>query len=159
MAPLVVFLVCFAFWLVLSGHPTPLYLALGAASAALVAAINHDIEKISEAVRVTPRFLGHYLPWLMREIVVANLQVLWIVLHPRLPIEPVVLRLRAELPDDLAVTTYANSITLTPGTVTLDVDGPDLVVHALTRESADALASGTMARRIGEVFGQEPSAG
>jgi multicomponent Na+:H+ antiporter subunit E len=54
---------------------------------------------------------------------------------------------------DLARTTYANSITLTPGTITLDVEGETLVVHAITRAGGDALLAGGMARRVGRVFG------
>jgi multicomponent Na+:H+ antiporter subunit E len=105
---------------------------------------------VSLAVRVAPRFLA-YVPWLLKEIVVANIQVARLVLDPRLPIDPVVVRFNTRLSTDLARTTFANSITLTPGPVTLDVEGSELVVHALTTAMAD-LAGGTMERRIAGVF-------
>jgi multicomponent Na+:H+ antiporter subunit E len=147
---LLVFSVCFAFWLALSGSLAPLPLVLGVASSAVVAWANRDLEMVSLAVRVAPRFLA-YVPWLLKEIVVANIQVARLVLDPRLPIDPVVVRFNTRLSTDLARTTFANSITLTPGTVTLDVEGSELVVHALTTAMAD-LAGGTMERRIAGVF-------
>lgn len=146
-----VFSACAGFWLVLSGRATPLGLTLGALAAALVALYNRDEDVLSAAVRVAPRF-ATYLPWLLKEIAVANLQVVRLVLDPRLPIDPVVVRLEAPFGGDLALTTLGNSITLTPGTVTLDVTGRELTVHALTRESAAALVEGAMSRRIAAVF-------
>lgn len=145
-----VFCVCFAFWLALSGSVAPLHLALGALSSAAVAWVNRDLEMVSVATRIAPRFLV-YLPWLLKEIVVANIQVTRLVLDPRLPVDPVLVRFDTTLSGDLARTTFANSITLTPGTVTLDVEGPEFVVHAVTRAMAD-LAGGAMERRIAAVF-------
>lgn len=156
MAAALVFGACFAFWLLLSGHLAPLELTLGAAAAALVTALHRREERLSAALRALPRLLA-YLPWLLREIVRANLQVARLVLHPRLPIDPVLVRLEPRLEGDLALATLANSITLTPGTVTVDVDGRALVVHALTPAGAAALPAGAMARRVGRVFG-EPGA-
>jgi multicomponent Na+:H+ antiporter subunit E len=152
-AVVLVFVTCFVFWLLLSGQMTALSLSLGAASAALVALANRGEEALSSMLRAAPRF-ALYLPWLLKEIVIANLQVARLVLHPRLPIDPVVVRYDAGLGGDLALTTLANSITLTPGTVTLDAEGRTLIVHALTREGAAALREGSMARRVGRVFGE-----
>lgn len=145
------FAVCFALWLVLSGHPTPLHLLQGALSAALVVYLNRDLELLSASVRCGPRFLA-YLPWLIKEIVVANVQVIRIVVHPRLPVDPVVVRFRTRLAGDLAVTTFANSITLTPGTVTIDVDEREFVVHALTPQTPASFAG--MEGRVAKVFGE-----
>ncbi|MGH7313209.1 MAG: Na+/H+ antiporter subunit E [Candidatus Rokuibacteriota bacterium] len=153
MSTLLVFALCFAFWLALSGSAAPLPLALGAVSSAAVAWANRDLEMVSLAARCSPRFLL-YVPWLLKEIVVANIQVARLVLHPRLPIDPVVVRFDTRLSGDLARTTFANSITLTPGTVTLDVDGSEFVVHAVARTMAD-LAGGAMERRIAAVFEEE----
>jgi multicomponent Na+:H+ antiporter subunit E len=147
---LVVFFVCLTFWLALSGSFAPMHLALGAVSSAAVAWMNRDLEMVSFAARIAPRFLI-YLSWLLKEIVIANIQVTRLVLDPRLPVDPVVVRFDTTLSGDLARTTFANSITLTPGTVTLDVEGQEFVVHAVTRTMAD-LAGGQMERRIGAVF-------
>jgi multicomponent Na+:H+ antiporter subunit E len=143
--------VCLALWLVLSPHPTPLIVGLGVVASALVARANRDIEGLSEAVRVAPRFVA-YVPWLLRAIVVANIDVIRVVLDPRLPISPTVVRVPTPLRGDLAVTTLANSITLTPGTVTLDVEGTVLTVHALTAAGAREVAAGGMDARIARIF-------
>jgi multicomponent Na+:H+ antiporter subunit E len=143
--------VCFGLWLLLSGHPTPLHLAQGILASALVAYLNRGAVETTAAVRCCPRFLA-YLPWLLKEIVVANVQVVRIVLDPRLPTDPVLMHVPTRLSSDLAVTTFANSITLTPGTITVDVDEAGLVVHALTVRTPAALAG--MERRVAEVFGE-----
>jgi multicomponent Na+:H+ antiporter subunit E len=148
-----VFGVCLAFWLLLSGHLTPLLLGLGVVSALVVTWLTRSLEAVSEALRVAPRFTLSYLPWLLKEIVVANLQVVRIILDPRLPIDPVLVRLRAPFRGELALTTLGNSITLTPGTVTLDVEGEELLVHALTRASAASLLDGAMAARVARACG------
>jgi multicomponent Na+:H+ antiporter subunit E len=152
MAAVSVFLACLAFWVVLSGHFTALNLVLALLSSAAVTFLNRDIEAVSRLLRVAPAFLG-YLPWLLKEIVVANLQVARVVLDPALPIDPVVVRFKAPLSQDLALMTLGNSITLTPGTITLDVEGREFVVHALTTRAGADLVEGSMAQRVGRVFG------
>ena len=147
-----VFSACLALWVLLSGHVAPLDLAMGVAASALVAFANRDIEGVSEMLRWSPRLIA-YLPWLLKEIWIANLQVVKLVLDPALPVDPVIVRLRTRLSSDLARTTLGNSITLTPGTITLDVDGEELVVHALTRGGGAAVMAGGMARRVGRMFG------
>jgi multicomponent Na+:H+ antiporter subunit E len=141
----------FSFWLVLSGHYDAFYLTVGALVSVAVAVTTRDLELVSSALRVAPRFLA-YLPWLLGEIWKANLDVVRVVLSPSLPIDPVVVRITTPLHGDLAVTTLGNSITLTPGTITLDVEGRDLVVHALTRGGAAGVESGSMDARIARVF-------
>lgn len=153
MAPVLVFAMCFAFWLLLSGHPAPLQLLLGALAAAGVALVNRDLEVLSRTLRAAPRFAA-YLPWLLKEIVLANLQVARVVLHPKLPIDPVVARFAAPLRTALALTTLGNSITLTPGTVTLDVEGRELTVHCLLGPEALVACQGPMAERVARVFGE-----
>jgi monovalent cation/proton antiporter MnhG/PhaG subunit len=143
----VAFAAYFGFWWLLSDRYTGLSLGLAAASAALVTWANGGRDVVSDLLRAGPRF-ALYVPWLLKEIAVANVRVARLVLDPRLPIDPVVVRVSALAGDDVPLTVLGNSITLTPGTVTLDVEGSALVVHALTRESAADLAAGTMARRV-----------
>lgn len=147
-----VFSACLTLWILLSGHLGALDLAMGVAASALVAFGNRDIEGVSEMLRWTPRLLA-YLPWLLKEIWLANIQVVKLVLDPALPIDPVIVRVRTRFSSDVARTTLANSITLTPGTVTLDVDGDDLIVHAITAAGGADVLAGGMARRVGRVFG------
>ena len=70
------------------------------------------------------------------------------ILDPRLPIDPRVVRVRALQQRHAARVLFANSITLTPGTVSIDVEGDDIVVHALTREAGDEVLAGEMNRRV-----------
>lgn len=135
------FVVCFVLWLLLSGHWDAVHVGLGAAAAALVAWLNHGEEDVTPLAQALPR-MAWYVPWLLVEIVRANLAVMRIVLDPRLPIDPVVVRVSVPLPGALAVTTLANSITLTPGTITLDAEDGELTVHALEPGSADGIEAG-----------------
>ena len=135
------FVVCLVLWLLLSGHWDAVHVGLGAAAAALVTWLNRGEEDVTALARTLPR-LAWYVPWLLREIVRANLAVMRIVLDPRLPIDPVVVRVRAPLRGALAVTTLANSITLTPGTITLDAEDGELTVHALDPGSAVGIEAG-----------------
>src|SRR3990167_2981669 len=126
----------FAFWLALSGHYTPALVAAGAASAVLsaLAAVRmkiadsegHPIHLVGGAVT--------YFPWLVREIAKSAWAVTKIILHPRLPISPTLTTVKASQQTPPGVATYANSITLTPGTITVGVSGHELTVHALTKE-------------------------
>jgi multicomponent Na+:H+ antiporter subunit E len=135
------FVVSFALWLLLSGHWDGVHVGLGAAAAALVAWLNRGEEDVTRLAQALPR-MAWYVPWLLVEIVRANLAVMRIVLDPRLPIDPVVVRVRAPLRGALAVTTLANSITLTPGTITLDAEDDQLTVHALEAGGADGIEAG-----------------
>jgi multicomponent Na+:H+ antiporter subunit E len=140
----------FAFWLALSGHYTPLLLAVGGAAALLsaLAALRmrilddegHPIELLAGALT--------YFPWLIHEIVWSAFSVARVILHPRLPISPTITTLAASQKSQAGVAAYANSITLTPGTITIGVDGSRLTVHALVRRSAIDLEDGRMDRRV-----------
>jgi multicomponent Na+:H+ antiporter subunit E len=137
-------------WLLLSGLMKPLVLGLGFVSCLLcvwLAARMHRVESEAGAA-VRPLRLLAYLPWLLKEIAVANLQVIRVVLSPRIAIDPVLFHLRATQHSSLARVIYGNSITLTPGTLTLDVDGEDVLVHALDRSGAEGLRGGDMDRRV-----------
>ena len=139
-----------ATWLLWSGLYKPLLLALGVFSCALVVYVAVRMRLFSYEI-VTPRMgwriLGFWA-WLAREIARSSLQVSRAVLSPRLPISPTVVELDANSrhPVDLAI--LGNSITLTPGTLTLRIRDGKLIVHALNREGADDILGGEMNRRV-----------
>ena len=145
----------FAFWLALSGHFTPMLIAAGATSAlvCVLAAIRmrtvdaegHPIELFWGAVS--------YFPWLVREILKSGWAVTKLILHPRLPISSTRTVVRASQRTPVGVATYGNSITLTPGTITVGVSGNVLTVHALTRDGALDLEAGGMDRRVSQFEG------
>lgn len=143
--------VMFLFWLALSGQFTGLLLGSGAAAALLVAAIGRAGTRLPGPgflVRLTA-----YLPWLFLQIVLSSLDVAYRVLHPSRPIDPGVIRIKNPCRTPLGTALLANSITLTPGTVTLDAGPDELVVHSVSEEAADSLRSGEMQRRVLAVEG------
>ena len=142
--------VLYGFWLVLSGHYTPLLLGLGVVSVALVVYLAARMDVVDE--EGIPLQLGGrfwlYVPWLMKEIFVSNVRVAKIILTPSLPISPVLVRYRSSQKTDLGKAIYANSITLTPGTITTRVEGQDLEVHSLTWMDIDGREEDEMDRRV-----------
>jgi multicomponent Na+:H+ antiporter subunit E len=145
----------FFFWLVLSGHYTPFLVMAGAASAALcVFAMVRA--RVSDAEAYPMELLWGtvtYFPWLIREIAKSAWAVTKIILHPSLPISPTMTVVRASQNTSAGIATYANSITLTPGTITVGVSGKELVVHALVVEGALDLEEGGMNRRVSQFEG------
>jgi multicomponent Na+:H+ antiporter subunit E len=140
----------FAFWLALSGHYTPGMIAVGAACAVLcvLAAVRmHVLDEEAHPIELFFRALT-YFPWLVGEIVKSAVGVAKIILKPRLPIAPTMTVVQASQKTPVGVVTYANSITLTPGTITVALDGHELTVHALTRDGALDLETGAMDRRV-----------
>ena len=126
--------ILFGFWLALSGHYTPLLLSFGVGSCVLVVYLSIRMDVVdSEGVplQVTGRFLA-YLPWLMKEVFVANVAVARVILDPKLPISPRMVVFHGSQDSDLGRAIYANSITLTPGTITTGVHGHEFQIHALT---------------------------
>jgi multicomponent Na+:H+ antiporter subunit E len=162
---LILFAISFGFWLLLSGHYDVFHVSAGVICAALVAALTLGIERrahfMAAAREAGPLFRSGaawarfpwYLLWLLGQMVKAALAVAAVLVHPRLPITPIIVRLPCALDGDLPLTTYGNSITLTPGTVTVDVQEGAIVVHALTREAADELLGGAMEARVARTFG------
>lgn len=146
----VLFVVLYAVWMLLSGHYDATLMTYGALSCvAVVALVAHlgilDGEALPVHLGLAPLL---YLPWLAKEIVLSNLSVARVILDPKLPIHPRILRVRASQKTEIGQVIYANSITLTPGTVTLDVRNGEFLVHALTTDSAAGLESGEMDRRV-----------
>lgn len=147
---LILFIHLMLVWLLLSGHFTSTLITYGLLSCALVVALMAHLRMLDD--EALPIQFGlrpfFYLPWLFKEIVLSNLAVAKVILDPKLPIRPRVLRVRASQKSDVARVMYANSITLTPGTVTLDVRDGEFLVHSLTDESAEGLLTGEMDRRV-----------
>lgn len=146
-------------WLLLSGYFTdPLLLAFGALSSALVAFVARRVRASDPDERAaswrwwSPQAIA-YWPWLLWQVVLANLDVAKRIVDPELPISPALITLKPTQRGDLGRFVYANSITLTPGTVTTALSGDTLEVHALTREAADSLLEGDMDRRVARLEG------
>ena len=145
----------FLFWLVLSGHYTPFLMAAGAVCAAFCVFAMLRVRVADEEAYPAELLWGAvtYFPWLIREIAKSAWAVTKIILHPRLPISPTMTLVQASQKTSVGIATYANSITLTPGTITVGVHGKDLVLHALVTEGAIDLEEGGMDRRVSRFEG------
>lgn len=146
-----VFLVLYAFWLLLSGLFTPFLLAAGAGCALAVLAFARRMDVIDREghpIHLGWRALFSYWPWLIKEIAESSWDVSRRILDPRLPISPTLARFRPSQKSELGLVIHANSITLTPGTVAVEVEAGEFLVHALTREGAAGLAGSEMDRRV-----------
>jgi len=138
------------FWLLNSGHNTPLMLSLGALSIVLVLYIAHRMDVVdheAQPLQITSKLPGYYV-WLIKEIVLANLLVVKHIWLGNKSISPTLKTIKASQQTDIGKVIYANSITLTPGTVTVKLEGDQFMIHALLRESIEELEAGEMDRRV-----------
>jgi multicomponent Na+:H+ antiporter subunit E len=139
-----------AFWLANSGHNTALMLSLGAISITIVVYIAHRMDVVdheAQPLHLTLKIPGYYA-WLIKKIIVANLLVVKHIWLGNKSISPGFTTVTASQKTDIGKVIYANSITLTPGTVTVNLQGDQFMVHALLRESIKDLESGEMDRRV-----------
>lgn len=148
--------VSYLFYLLLAGSLKPFELATGAITAGVVAVALWRVSLTSPAnplrvARQLARF-SLYVPFLLWEIAKANLMIAYVVLHPDLPIDPEVVEFDAAVSSTLAVATLANSITLTPGTLTVGVSRGRFSVHTLTKDARGDLLSGGLERAVRFVF-------
>ena len=145
-------LVLFVLWLLLSESFRPAHMAVGLASAFVVALLSRDpsVSRI-HTVRWMRALL--YFPWLFGRIFVSGLHLSYLIVHPRLPIKPQLFRHRVRLGNEEAVMLMGNSITLTPGTVTVEASDEELLVHAMDDESTQDVATGRLEHKVTAVFG------
>ena len=146
----------YAFYLLVAGSLSPFNLATGALTALLAAT---GFASISFVTSPSPRRTGLriarmllFIPYLVWEIAKANVTIAYIILHPSLPIDPEMRRFRVAVWGGLPVTTLGNSITLTPGTLTVDVGRNGLDIHTLTGDAREDLAAGGLERAVRFVF-------
>ncbi len=146
-----------AVWILLSGHPDPLLLAFGAASVILVLVLAHRMDLVdAEGHPVQLSWKAPlYVVWLVGQIVVANGTVVREVLRRKVTVSPRLIQVPGGQRDDLHQVIYANSITLTPGTVSVRLQDGEIVVHALTEDLARDIEGGTMARHVRRLTGDD----
>jgi multicomponent Na+:H+ antiporter subunit E len=157
----ITFVILFGFWILLSWHFDAIHLVLGLISSLLVAYASSDLLIPGRGAGLSLKKIAlivHYILYLAYSIVLANIDVAYRVLHPKMPIEPEIVEFKTRLSSDLARTILANSITLTPGTITVDVRGDMFSIHALSPQSADDLLKGGMENKLIKIFEGEPRA-
>jgi multicomponent Na+:H+ antiporter subunit E len=149
-------LVLYVFWLLLSGYLTPFLLAAGAGSAItvlLLARWMKIVDREGHPIQMAGAVVL-YWPWLVKEIAKSAWDVSRIILDPRLPISPTLVRFKPLQKTQAGLATHANSITLTPGTITVEASQEEFLVHALTRSGGAGVIDSEMDRRVSKVEGR-----
>ena len=157
MSFLITTIVMFAFWILLSGEFTFILITSGVVASLITAYLSHDIfvgkaDLKTETGRVF-KFIV-YIPWLLWEIILANVEIAYLVLSPKPLVDPQIVRFKNDLKTDLGIVTLAHSITLTPGTVTVDANREEFVIHAIWQKSADGIIGGEMQQKVKKIEGE-----
>jgi len=161
------FIILFVFWLLLSGHYDAKHIVFGVVAALIVALLTYNLfysifflrgvrESTENGSLIFVIFcymrILTYIPWLLFQIIIANLRVAYLVLSPRMPINPHFLYFGTNLRRSISLVVLANSITLTPGTVTVDLKESSLLVHVLEPRVAQKPLLGRVQNKVGAIF-------
>lgn len=157
------FVALFIFWLILSGTFHLEYIIIGLICSGLVTLFTHDFllhrsrrgkefEITALKIMASGIRIIIYAFWLLWAIIKANIDVALLILNPKMPIDPVFIQFKTEYKWDITKVTLANSITLTPGTITVDLAENKYLVHAITPASASDLETANMQNRVGRIF-------
>jgi multicomponent Na+:H+ antiporter subunit E len=144
------FVFLYLFWLLLSGLFTPFLMASGVGCALVVtwfARRMHVVDDEGHPIQLGAHALV-YWAWLFKEIIKSAWDVSKIILHPKLPISPTLIRFTPSQRPHVGLVLHPNSIRLTAGTITIDAHTHEFLVHGLTRGSAQAVADSEMDRRV-----------
>jgi multicomponent Na+:H+ antiporter subunit E len=163
------FAALYGFWVVLSGRFQTKYLLIGAICALVVTFLTQDLvhpknlqktksDDASRSFLLSAWRYCCYSLWLMWSVVQSNLEVAYLVLHPKMPIRPGLLRFTTKLRSQMGQIILANSITLTPGTITVDFHDGTYTIHALVPNAAGALVDAKMQSKLEGIFGEREEA-
>ena len=157
MSFLITTIAMFIFWILLSGEFTFILITSGVVASLITAYLSHDIfigkaDLKTETGRVF-KFIV-YIPWLLWEIILANVEIAYLVLSPKPLVDPQIVRFKNDLKTDLGIVTLAHSITLTPGTVTVEANREEFIIHAIWQKSAEGIISGEMQRKVKKIEGE-----
>jgi len=156
------FISLMTFWIIMSGFFDFIHLGLGVLSVTGVMYVNYklkthrffedDMDDLSEL-----RFIraAYYIGWLVIQIIIAGFHVAKIIIRPKMPIHTTMLTFRVNLPSAHARMILGNSITLTPGTLTIDITGDRFIVHAIDEKSFHSISSDKMPREVLKLFEKE----
>ena len=166
------FLLLLGVWLLMSGHYDFFHISMGVLSALAVMLLHLRLRKyyvfeeeladakarMKDVFPVRLRFgrVLFYIPWLIWQIVIASLQVAAVVLNPKMPIEPAIIRFKTKFPNTSARVILGNSITLTPGTITIQIKGDEFLVHGLMDASASGIVDGSLPGEVAKLYERKP---
>ena len=150
-AKIATFVIMLGFWVIMSGMFDAFHFSLGILCCLLISYFSSDLLFPEQGKPWVRELVGMilYFPWLVWQILIANVQVAYIILHPRMleKIDPHLFRFKTKLTRPLSKVAMAQSITLTPGTITVNIHEDEFTVYALTREAAESLP-GEMEERV-----------
>lgn len=159
---LVSFAMLMGFWLLMSGKYDAFYITLGVISVGVVMSLDAIIKRhmfFPDEVDSLRTLRYAYLPvfavWLLWQVILSGIHVAKLILDPKLPIATAIVTFQVDLPNPQARVILANSITLTPGTLTLSVDGDRFTVHALSPASYEGILDGSMPDKVLRLFRAE----
>ena len=144
----------FVFWILLSGSFELIHLGLGLIFSFAVAWVNSGHSLFVPKLRLWLRVLL-YLPWLFYKIIQSSLNLSRLILHPALPIDPQLISVKSKLRHHAAIVLLGNSLTLTPGTITAEVDRNNLIIHSI--DKGDDVAIKQIESKIADIFKDEDS--
>ncbi|MCP5102767.1 MAG: cation:proton antiporter [bacterium] len=166
------FLMLLGVWLLLSGHYDFFHIAMGVLSSLGVVLLHLRIRKYyafqeemtetsAKMKNISPARLRYgrvlfYIPWLIWQIVVASLQVAALVLNPKMRLDPSLLRFKTKLPNMSAQVILGNSITLTPGTITVRIQDDEFLVHSIMDASATGIIDGSLPGEVAKLYEKKP---
>lgn len=138
-------------WMLLSGHTEPLLVGFGVVSVVFCVWLSARLgltDKEGVPLQINHLKLLIYSPWLLKEVVLSSVDVAKRVWMPTPALAPRMIEVKPSQDEPLLQVLYANSITLTPGTVTVRARGDSFMVHALHQDAAEGLQSGEMDQRV-----------
>lgn len=159
---IVSFVTLMAFWYIMSGFFDPIHSLMGVVSVAGVMALNYQLRKhkyFDDEVDVLDELrygrLLFYLVWMFWQIVVSGIQVARLILTPSLPVKQRMVRFKVDLPSAHAKMILGNSITLTPGTLTVDIHEDEFLVHSIDQKAYEGIINDKMPQEVLKLFTNE----
>lgn len=154
------FCLMMGFWLILSGMYDLFHISLGVISVFTVLWFNAKLrnynffdENESKPAKFKVFRLLYFIPFLVFEIIGSSFRVAYLIINPKMPIKTGIIKFKTNLPNMAAKVLLGNSITLTPGTVVLQIAGDEFLVHSLTNEADEAHIDHSLAVEVGRLYG------
>jgi len=156
------FILMMAFWLILSGYFDLFHISLGVLSVGSVLWFNSKLRRyvfFPDNVLVKTNFsilrFFYFIIFLVWEIITSSMRIAYLIIHPQMPIKTGLIKFKTNLPNMVSKVILGNSISITPGTVTLHIEGDDFLVHSLTNETDEAHIDHSLAVEVAKLYKTE----
>jgi multicomponent Na+:H+ antiporter subunit E len=156
------FILMMTFWLIMSGMFDFFHISMGVLSVVIVLWVNSKLrnynffdEEEHRAAEFKVLRLFYFIAFLVWEIISSSFRIAYLIIHPKMPIKTGLIKFKTNLPNMNARVLLGNSITLTPGTVTLQIDKDGFLIHSLTNEAAEAHIDHSLAVEVAKLYGTD----